>query len=921
MAKDKIASRTVKIHIDGKEVEQTTGAINNKLRELRGEIKHLTIGTDEYNQKVKEIRQLNGILDEHRRKLKGVGEEVGGLKGMFANIKGEWSKFTGWLGVSVAGIGTAMKLIGDNISTALNFEKSISQLSSLTGKTGEELEQLKNYAIELGGTTTLSASEVADAFKMIGSQQPELLKSGEALRDVTAATIMLSEAAGIELSTAAQTLSTSINQFGGDSANATRFVNVLAAASQQGAGDIAFLGEAISKSGVLANAVGTSYEELVANLEMLAQAGMDASTAGTALRSIIANLEKQSNDEYKPSVVGLTEAFHNMNEAHLTTVDYLGLAGKQFFSQAMILAENADKARDLTEAITGTNTAEEQARINTDNLDGSIKSLGSAWEALNLHLNSSNGLLKTIVDWLKEVVVWADRALQSLQRYVNFTPDSGAGLDEFDENGNLIGKWNPQTHRRDPVERDQFGNYVVVKKGSSPTPTPSPAPEPPSPPSGGSSSSSKKKGKKSGSGRKSGKTAAEIAAAEQRKREREEARQAAEARKKVQEAVKAVDLEYDQKAAVLREQYMKGEIGSREELENKLVDLEREAIEKKLAIAGLEPDKRQKLTDKILEQQQSLFEKMKASLERISEEQRTDYENQQAALEKSMEEQRNILLRAYEQRLLDKDAYEKAMKALDDEYIIKSKQISIDQADDEERQTKEHNDLMESETRKKYAVFLAIAENFSNVMDKTMEDLFDKGVKGLKTFLKEILKTTLDAIEKEMLAFYAKALMQSLEESSWAGVASAAGKMALVSTAFAAAKAAIGSFAVGGYTGKGGKYEPAGTVHRGEYVLPQEAVQNPAFAPVLNVAEMARRSGSIANVSSRDIASAYGAAGGREGLAMVAEVRRLATVVTNLRDRLDDPITAETYTVGRGGINEAQGLVTRMKNNASRHRG
>ncbi len=918
---DKIAKRTVKVYIDGKEVEASVGMINKQVRKLQGEMKNLTIGTDEYNQKVKEIRQLNGILEEHRRKLKGVGEEVGGLKGMFANLKGQWTKFTGWLGVSVAGIGTAMKLIGDNISTALNFEKSISQLSALTGKTGEELEQLKNYAIELGGSTTLSASEVADAFKMIGSQQPELLKSGEALRDVTAATIMLSEAAGIELSTAAQTLSTSINQFGGDSANATRFVNVLAAASQQGAGDIAFLGEAISKSGVLANAVGTSYEELVANLEMLAQAGMDASTSGTALRSIIANLEKQSNDEYKPSVVGLTEAFHNMNEAHLTTVDYLGLAGKQFFSQAMILAENADKARDLTDAITGTNTAEEQARINTDNLDGSIKSLGSAWEALNLHLNSSNGLLKTIVDWLKEVVVWADRALQSLQRYVNFTPDSGAGLDEFDENGNLIGKWNPQTHRRDPVERDQFGNYVVVKKGSSPTPTPSPAPEPPSPPSGGSSSSSKKKGKKSGSGRKSGKTAAEIAAAEQRKREREEARQAAEARKKVQEAVKAVDLEYDQKAAALREQYMKGEIGSREELENKLVDLEREAIEKKLAIAGLEPEKRQKLTDKILEQQQSLYEKMKASLERISEEQRTDYENQQAALEKSMEEQRNILLRAYEQRLLDKDAYEKAMKALDDEYIIKSKQISIDQADDEERQTKEHNDLMESETRKKYAVFLAIAENFSNVMDKTMEDLFDKGVKGLKTFLKEILKTTLDAIEKEMLAFYAKALMQSLEESSWAGVASAAGKMALVSTAFAAAKAAIGSFAVGGYTGKGGKYEPAGTVHRGEYVLPQEAVQNPAFAPVLNVAEMARRSGSIANVSSRDIASAYGAAGGREGLAMVAEVRRLATVVTNLRDRLDDPITAETYTVGRGGINEAQGLVTRMKNNASRHRG
>ncbi len=36
---------------------------------------------------------------------------------------------------------------------------------------------------------------------------------------------------------------------------------------------------------------------------------------------------------------------------------------------------------------------------------------------------------------------------------------------------------------------------------------------------------------------------------------------------------------------------------------------------------------------------------------------------------------------------------------------------------------------------------------------------------------------------------------------------------------------ASGSFAGGGYTGPGGKYAPAGVVHRGEYVFPQEAVR------------------------------------------------------------------------------------------------
>lgn len=913
MAKKKVESRTVKIHIDGKEVDGSVGAINSQIRKLKGEIKNLTIGTDEYNKKVRELRSLNSILDEHRRKIKGVGDEVGGLKGMFANLKGQWSKFTGWLGMSVAGIGTAMKLIGDNISTALNFEKSISQLSSLTGKTGKELQQLKEYAIELGGSTTLSASEVADAFKMIGSQQPQLLESSEALRDVTKAAITLSEAAGIDLATAAQSLSTSINQFGGDSANAVRFVNVLAAASQKGAGDISFLGEAISKSGVLANAVGTSYEELVANLEQLAAAGMDASTAGTALRSIIANLEKQSNDQYKPSVVGLTEAFHNMNEAHLTTVDYLELAGKQFFSQAMILAENSDKAMDLTEAITGTNTAEDQARINTDNLDGSIKSLSSAWEAFNLHLNSSNGLLRTCVDWLKDVVVWVDKVLQSLDRYANewknLFGNNGANDPNVDENGNYIrkpknGNWahfNAATGEYEPGYGPDAGKT-----------NPSP-PTPPSPQGGGGSSS--KKGKKTGSGRR-GMSAADKAAAEQRKREREEARQAAEARKKVQEAVKAVDLEYQKKAAELREKYIRGEVGSREELERQLLALEREAIDKKLAIAGLEESERQKLTDKILAQQQKTYEQIQTLLEQQRQNEQNDYEIKLADLEKNMQAQRDVINMAYQDRLIDKQTFDRAMEALDNEYQLKAKEIAIEEQEEEE---KRHQESI-NRTKETYDAVMGYAMQLASIMDQTMEDVFEKGIKGLKTFVKEVLKTVLDAIEKELLARQAQIIAQSIAESSWAGVPAAAAKMALITAAFATAKAAIGSWAEGGYTGYGSKYEPAGTVHRGEYVLPQEAVNNPAFAPLLNVTEQARRAGTVGNLSESAIAQAYGRTGfgPRNSPATDRLLSSCTMAITQLNERLGRPIEARTYLLGQGGVNRSQELLTRMRENARR---
>ena len=358
------------------------------------------------------IAKARRQLDQFKKDNLSMG---GVMKQLSGNLVATAAKFAS-VTAAVGALGAAFR---SNIETARGFEKSMSQLSSLTGMVGADLEKLKGYAIELGSSTTLSASQVADAFKMIGSQQPQLLESGEALKAVTKNAITLAEAAGIELADAAKTLSVSINQMGGDSNNAERYINVLAAAAQKGAGDIAWLGEAITKSGTTAKSVGTDYEELVANLEQLAKAGYDAGTAGTALRSIIMNLEKQANNDFKPSVVGLTQAFENLGKANLTLTQYQEIAGKMFAAQAKALAEAAGEAKNMTEAITGTNTAEEQAKTNTDNLDGSIKALASAWEGFNLHLNSSNGLLRDVVDWLKDVVVWADKAYQALEKYYN----------------------------------------------------------------------------------------------------------------------------------------------------------------------------------------------------------------------------------------------------------------------------------------------------------------------------------------------------------------------------------------------------------------------------------------------------------------------------------------------------------------------
>ncbi len=57
---------------------------------------------------------------------------------------------------------------------------------------------------------------------------------------------------------------------------------------------------------------------------------------------------------------------------------------------------------------------------------------------------------------------------------------------------------------------------------------------------------------------------------------------------------------------------------------------------------------------------------------------------------------------------------------------------------------------------------------------------------------------------------------------------------ALAGVQVAAINAAPLGFADGGFTGQGGKYEPAGVVHRGEWVAPKELVENPNTRPIIN---------------------------------------------------------------------------------------
>lgn len=320
--------------------------------------------------------------------------------------KGVASFLSGPAGIATAAIvaSTAIKKI---VEVNMEFEKSMSSLQSILGVSNEELKFFQQEAVRLGSTTTQTSIQVAEAFKLIGSQKPELLGNREALAAVTEQAIILSEAAGIDVPTAAKALTGSLNQMAVSGDEAARFINILAAGSKVGAADIPYLNQAIEKSGAVARDANLSFEELVGALETIAPSISEPSTAGLQLRDTLLRLQKAGKGfesgqfNMRDALIETKAELDGIQDPVERTKRELELFGKISLVTGKALLNNVDAFDQYTEGVTNTNTALEQQAINTDNLQGSIDMFKSALEGVMLGLNEEGGLtgaLKDLVD-------------------------------------------------------------------------------------------------------------------------------------------------------------------------------------------------------------------------------------------------------------------------------------------------------------------------------------------------------------------------------------------------------------------------------------------------------------------------------------------------------------------------------------------
>lgn len=264
------------------------------------------------------------------------------------------------------------------LETGMRFQDALADLSAITGATGKDLAFLSDETMRLAKESRIAQEEVAGAFKLVASAKSELLEDPRALSEVTKQVLLLKNATGMELADASKVALDALNQFGAGADQANRFVNVLAAGSKVGASEVFETGQAILKAGVAANLTGTSFEEMNALIQVLAKNGLKASEAGTGLQGALLKMETAGLAKIQPSVVGVAQAFKNLQEMQLDAGKMQKLFGLESIKAGGILINNADLVKQWTGELTGSNIAQQQADIRMRTFSSRMTGIGIA---------------------------------------------------------------------------------------------------------------------------------------------------------------------------------------------------------------------------------------------------------------------------------------------------------------------------------------------------------------------------------------------------------------------------------------------------------------------------------------------------------------------------------------------------------------
>lgn len=389
------------------------GTLSASLQRQRESLKNSDISTRQLSQA--QIR-LNSDIDSANLRLQQQEQQLKRVTNQEKRMSAVRNSYQRTMDVrnKMAGAGAGMTAAGVGIGYAAkkvlvpgyDFDIGMSKVQALTrlDKNSDDYKMLRNQARELGATTAFTANDVAQgqAFYAMAGFKPEQIKNA------MAGTLSMSLAGDIDLATTADIGSNILTGFKLSSDEMNRVSDTLVATFTRSNVNLSMLGDTMKYVAPVAAGLGVDIETAAVAAGKLGDAGIQGSMAGTSLRAILGRLAeppKQAAEALTKLGIKTRDAKGNLRElpAILAELDkksqkmgtaqraglFKHIAGEEAFSALSVLVDKSGSGElqnMIAEIKAAKGEAEKVAKTMTDNLDGDLKNLTSAWEDVGIQI-------------------------------------------------------------------------------------------------------------------------------------------------------------------------------------------------------------------------------------------------------------------------------------------------------------------------------------------------------------------------------------------------------------------------------------------------------------------------------------------------------------------------------------------------------
>lgn len=380
------------------DVATEQGETSDEARELARQIQDLSSELHENKTKLSDAEyaadKLDNSLEEVESSAKKADDGFTMFKATLANLAAD---------AIMRAVDGIKNLVGNVIELGQNFTSTMSEVSAISGATGEDFEKLEACAREYGATTVFSASNAAEALKYMSLAGWDADQSTSALGGV----LNLAAASGMELGAASDMVTDYLSAFAMEAGDAAYFADLLSYAQSHSNTTAEALGEAYKNCAANLNAAGQDVETVTSLLEGMANQGYKGSEAGTAMAAImrditngmkdgaikigetsVAVMDAQGNFRDLTDILTEVEAATNgMGDAERAVALSSTFTADSTKGLNLILNEGMDNIAGYEEELRrASGSAEEMANIMNDNLSGDVAAMNSAFEELGLKI-------------------------------------------------------------------------------------------------------------------------------------------------------------------------------------------------------------------------------------------------------------------------------------------------------------------------------------------------------------------------------------------------------------------------------------------------------------------------------------------------------------------------------------------------------